>query len=99
LLEVYTGENIAHPAGHMQDILESDIVAISALLLSSNGEYDCSNAKYRHSTLVCKGKDVGFVSGTGFEVREICGEILHSRLRRKPSCSRLDGVGGISVGL
>jgi hypothetical protein len=75
LLEVYTGENIAHPAGHIQDILESDIMAISAPLLSPNSEYDCSNAKHRHSALVCKGKDMGFVSGIGFEARETCGEM------------------------
>lgn len=74
-LEVYTGENIAHPAGHMQDILESDIMAISAPILPSNGEYDCSNAKHRYSALVCKGKDVGLVSGRGFEARETCGEM------------------------
>jgi hypothetical protein len=56
----------------MQDVLESDIMAISAPFLSSNVEYDCSNAKHRYSALVCKGKDVGFVSDIGFEACAIC---------------------------
>ena len=50
-------------------------MTISAPFPSSNGEYDCSNANHRYSALVYKGKDVGFVSGIGFEAREAGGEM------------------------
>ena len=84
-LEVDVGEDVAHPAWHVEDVVECNGVAVLAATgLPSDIENDCTNTENRDLTLVGKGQDVRFEGSVSLEASMVCREVGVGRSREDP---------------
>ena len=84
-LEVDVGEDVAHPAWHVEDVVEYNGVAIpTATGLPSDVENDCPNTENRNLTLVCQGQDVRLEGSISPEASMVRRKVDVGRSREDP---------------
>jgi len=83
-LKADIGEDVAHPAWHVKNILQNKAVGVFASYLTSDADNDGANIKDGNLALVSKSKDIRFKRIVGLEASVIGGDAHVQGGRKDP---------------